>query len=77
MDTIFSATTTSNNYNPHEATIVNIHNTLPKTNAERNTEYYKRTHSQGKKTFKQTFKRPKQQSGIGNTFHATMFLVVD
>jgi hypothetical protein len=24
-----------------------------------------------------TFKRPKQQSGIGNTFHASMFLVVD
>jgi hypothetical protein len=30
-----------------------------------------------KKTFKQTFKRPKQQSGIGSTFHASMFLVVD
>jgi hypothetical protein len=29
------------------------------------------------KTFKQTFKKPKQQSGIGNTFHASMFLVVD
>jgi hypothetical protein len=47
MDTIRSATT-SNHYNLHEATIVNIHNSLPKTNAERNAEYYKRTRSQGK-----------------------------
>jgi hypothetical protein len=48
MDTIRSATTTSNHYNLLEATIVNIHNTLPKTKVERNAEYYRRTRSQGK-----------------------------
>jgi hypothetical protein len=48
MDTIRSETTTSDHYNLHEANIVNIHNTLPKTNAERNAEYYKRKRNQEK-----------------------------
>jgi hypothetical protein len=69
MDTIRSATTTSNHYNLHEATIVNIHNALPKTNAERNAEYYKRKRSQGKNIQKaKTAERNRQYISCFNVF---------
>jgi hypothetical protein len=47
MDTKGQDTTIANVYDLHSATIVNTHNSSPKTKAERNAEYYKRKRNQG------------------------------